>query len=194
MNFFDNTLISKQELFKKLQIILIGFGLLCLCSTIVLTNKEKYLSESLSFTGGKIGPLKGEDVYHVKLRQALSTNSWVFVETSVETDEGDALFSFGKELWNEAGYEYGERWQETQELLEYDFTVPEGTFYLNIEVPETKEKSDFTDVEAATINTNKIHVTIFKRTGSSMLMVIVAIISFLTSGVLYLIRQYIKLI
>lgn len=183
MSFFDDTLISKQELFKKLQFILIAFGILCLFSTIILKSKDSYLSTSLPGNGGKIGPLEGETVYHMRLRQSIPTNSWSFIEVSVVTEDEDALFSFGKEFWNEVGHEYGERWQESQEELEYDFTLPEGTFYLNVEVPETK-----------VANYYKLNAYIFKRNGSSMLMVIVAMISLVASGILYLIRQYAKLI
>ncbi len=183
MTFFSNTLISKKELIKRLQIILMSFGFLCLFSIFILSSKDVYFSQYISAVGGKVGPLKGDNVYHVVLKQSLFTNSWAFIEASVETEEEDALFSFGKELWREAGYEYGERWEEIKEKVEYDFALPEGRFYLNVSVPERKMT-----------NTNQIKVIVYKKRGSYILMLIIAFISFLAIFVLYLIKRYMQLI
>jgi hypothetical protein len=106
-----------------------------------------------------IGPItiqKYKEVYEITIVSSLPENSWAFVEGEVLDAEKDYLFSFGKELWHETGYDDEGAWRESDNSYSMKLTFPQpGQYYLNLK-------------SSGSYNPDAVQVTISKTRGSSI--------------------------
>jgi hypothetical protein len=127
-----------------------------------------------------IGPIavqKYKEVYEITIASSLPKNSWTFVEGEVLDAKKDYLFSFGKELWHEAGYDSDGAWQESDNSYSIKLTFPKpGQYYLNL-------KTD------GSYNPDAVRVTISKKRGSVIPHVVFAIFTLVIGIVLNEIRN-----
>ena len=106
-------------------------------------------------TIGPITVLKSKEVYEITIASGLPENTWSFVEGEVLDAEKEYLFSFGKELWHETGYDDG-AWRESETSYSMKLTFPEpGQYYLNLK-------------SSGTYNPDALQVDISKKRGSSL--------------------------
>lgn len=106
-----------------------------------------------------IGPFtveKYKEVHEITITSSLPENTWSFIEGEVLDAEKDYLFSFGKELWHETGYDDEGAWRESDNDYSMKVTFPNpGKFYLNIKTN-------------GSYNAHAVQVTISKKRGSSI--------------------------
>jgi hypothetical protein len=128
-------------------------------------------------TIGPISVQKYREVYSITISSNLPVNSWTFVVGEVLDAEKDYLFSFGKELWHETGYDSDGAWRETDNSYSMKVTFPQpGQYYLNIKTE-------------GSYNPDAIRITISKRYGSSIPHTVFGIITLLIGLVLNEIRN-----
>lgn len=86
-------------------------------------------------TVGPITVIKRGEVYSVNIASGLPANTWAFVEGEVLDAEKEYLFSFGKELWHETGYDDEGGWDEADGSYTMKITFPEpGQYYLHLKI------------------------------------------------------------
>lgn len=117
-----------------------------------------------------IGPLivpHYQAVYEVSIASPLPVNSWSFVEGEILDAQKEYLFSFGKELWHETGYDSDGAWRESDNSYSMKVTFPKpGQYYLNLKT----EGSHITDT---------VQVTISKKRGSTIPHIVFGIVTLL---------------
>jgi hypothetical protein len=154
----DNDYPPRKELdYGKIGSVFIFFGLLSLLTALIFSSEREQVFNSLlspspilekkadpAEAGEKfparnyalIGPFdvkKPDQVLKVTVDTILPQDAWSFVEGEVLDAEKDFLFSFGKELWHETGYDEDGRWDETDNGYEMKLAIPQvGRYYLNI--------------------------------------------------------------
>ena len=106
-----------------------------------------------------IGPItvqRYKEVYEISIASSVPENTWSFVEGEVLDAEKDYLFSFGKELWSETGYDDEGAWRESDNSYSMKLTFPQpGQYYLNLK-------------SSGSYNPDAVQVTISKKRGSSI--------------------------
>lgn len=127
-----------------------------------------------------IGPItvqKYKEVYEITIASSLPENSWAFVEGEVLDAEKDYLFSFGKELWHETGYDSDGAWRESDNNYSMKLTFPQpGQYYLNLKTE-------------GSYNPDAVQVTISKKRGSSIPHMVFGIFTLLIGIILNEIRN-----
>lgn len=94
---------------------------------------------------GIYGPIEIDEpgqVLLVEVRQPIKQdNVWSFVTGELLDAQQEYLFSFGEELWQEAGYDGG-HWRESKESFDTKLTIPEkGTYYLSFSTETGRTKA-----------------------------------------------------
>ncbi len=127
-----------------------------------------------------IGPItvqRYKEVYEISIASSVPENTWSFIEGEVLDAEKDYLFSFGKELWSEAGYDDEGAWRESDNSYSMKLTFPQpGQYYLNLK-------------SSGSYNPDAVQVTISKKRGSSIPHFVFGIITLLIGLVLNEIRN-----
>jgi hypothetical protein len=127
-----------------------------------------------------IGPItvqKYKEVYKITIASSLPNDNWVFVEGEVLDAEKEYLFSFGKELWSETGYDDEGAWRESDNSYSMKITFPQpGQYYLNLK-------------SSGSYNPDTVQVTISKKLGSSIPHMVFGIFTLLIGISLYEIRN-----
>jgi hypothetical protein len=106
-----------------------------------------------------IGPItvrKFNAVYTIAIRSPLSENTWAYIEGEVLDRNKNFLFSFGKELWHETGYDDEGQWNESDDSYDMKVTFPTpSTYYIKL-----KSQTNYALPQA--------EVTVTRRNGSSI--------------------------
>jgi hypothetical protein len=127
-----------------------------------------------------IGPItvqKYKEVYKITIASSLPNDNWVFVEGEVLDAEKEYLFSFGKELWSETGYDDEGAWRESDNSYSMKITFPQpGQYYLNLK-------------SSGSYNPDTVQLTISKKLGSSIPHMVFGIFTLLIGISLYEIRN-----
>jgi hypothetical protein len=127
-----------------------------------------------------IGPItvqKYKEVYKITIASSLPNDNWVFVEGEVLDAEKEYLFSFGKELWSETGYDDEGPWRESDNSYSMKITFPQpGQYYLNLK-------------SSGSYNPDTVQLTISKKLGSSIPHMVFGIFTLLIGISLYEIRN-----
>lgn len=78
--------------------------------------------------------VKYNETYNISIKAVdLSSQSWSFVEGQVLDQNKEYLFSFGKELWDERGYDSDGPWHESEISYDIAVTFPKpGRYYLQV--------------------------------------------------------------
>jgi hypothetical protein len=125
-----------------------------------------------------IGPIKIQkykEVYEITIASSLPENSWAFIEGEVLDARKNYLFSFGKELWHETGYDDEGAWRESDNSYSMKITFPNpGEYYLNL-----KKEGSYNPIEPS-----EVQVTISKKLGSSIPHMVFGILSLLLGIIL----------
>lgn len=93
-------------------------------------------SSNAQASSALIGPIQVKHyhaVYNISIKTSLSENTWAYVEGEVLDKNKNFLFSFGKELWHETGYDDEGRWNESEDSYEMNVTFPTpSTYYVKL--------------------------------------------------------------
>ncbi|MCP4520231.1 MAG: hypothetical protein GY827_00805 [Cytophagales bacterium] len=170
MPFFEDKFINIEKLWKNTTVIVFAFGILCLISTSFFLSESHITEKSSSQDGILVMDSLEQGVYNLQIRSDIENNQWVFLEVSAEDENETTLFSLGKELWKESGYDEGYYWAEDDRKLEYDFVLPEGKTSLEIKCVETKSGSAY-----------PFYVHLYKRSGSPLIFLMVGVSSLIIS-------------
>ena len=83
----------------------------------------------------QLGPIEVNypgEVYEIDMSGGLPTNHWTFIEIEITDNFDNFLFSIGKELYHETGYDSDGQWTEYVNHNQTKITFPEpGLYYLN---------------------------------------------------------------
>ncbi len=142
---------------KQLAFLLLGFGGLCLITTLFLSTGSTLLDtkfpkgnievevkkRNYKVDMGVAGPIeidKAGKVLEMEVHHDVTTNNWSHVSVHLLDENKEYITGFGEELWHETGYDSGGRWEEAKEQYSMNMTVPEaGTYYLKM-IEETDMK------------------------------------------------------
>jgi hypothetical protein len=127
-----------------------------------------------------IGPLtvqKYKEVYTISITSSVPDGAWTFVEGEVLDANKEYLFSFGKELWQESGYDDEGAWREAENHYKMNITFPQpGQYYVKL-----KAQGNYAP--------DSVHVKISKRLGSSIPHMVFGIVCLLIGVVINEIRN-----
>lgn len=152
----------QAPLASKLQsIMLISFAMLCLIFALIFsTGSGKAYQTTLPSSGGLIGPIeiKGKNnVFQIDIKQVVNDGYWSYVDVEVLNENQEYLYSFGKELWSESGYDDEGHWSESVNTYDMKMTVKEpGTYFFKLSTESNQNYSA------------NISVKIQKKLGSSL--------------------------
>jgi len=106
----------------------------------------------------KITVKNRREVYEIVIRaRGIPLQAWTFVEVEVLDANKEYLFSFGEELWHEAGRDSDGRWEEEKNDYSMKATFPtRGTFYLATKLEGNRLP-------------NVVHLSVGKKPGSALL-------------------------
>jgi hypothetical protein len=129
---------SKIDLGKIASVFII-FSLISFITAFFFSLDKKQITRD-SFSLGSpalSGPIyvkKHRETYNIEVTANIPKQSWMFIEGEVLDGEKDYLFSFGKELWHETGYDDG-YWVENKNNYNIKVTFPNpGRYYLNFKI------------------------------------------------------------
>lgn len=138
MTFYKNEIDDELD-FGKLASVFFLFGILSLLmSWYYSADAEVLYQENIGLNRDSpeviVGPIKvakKNTAHEIAVSANLSVNSWTFLEGEVLDQQREYLFSFGKELWYETGYDSDGSWSEAENNYELDVTFPDvGTYFL----------------------------------------------------------------
>lgn len=72
---------------------------------------------------------KKSTVYYISVACRLVANSWSYVEAELLDEDREYIFSFGRELWHEAGRDSDGAWEESARVLDLNLTNLEPDEY-----------------------------------------------------------------
>lgn len=162
--------------------IFIGFAFLCFLTALIMHGDTSFrLKDKIDVQGGEIGPIevkKDNSVFELKANQNLSYGKWSYVSAELLDSNKNYLFSFGKQLWAETGYDSDGRWYEKDTDVSSKFTIKKaGTYYLRL-------KSNNSGGVLSNIN-----VSVTRKRGSSLPHLIAGIFGLIIGVFLYYTRQ-----
>ncbi|TAE83370.1 MAG: hypothetical protein EAZ74_06315 [Alphaproteobacteria bacterium] len=168
---------SKEAIdWKKVALVFFLFSIISFITALFYTTETKKIYDGEVYATYNqqnekmvlMGPLmvkQAKEVYEITIQSDVPENSWVFIEGEVLDANKEYLFSFGQELWHETGYDDEGAWREQENDYSMKVTFPQaGQYYLNFK----KEGS---------YNTDKMHVTLSQKRGSSLPHMIFAVIT-----------------
>ena len=163
--------------------IFIGFAILCFLTAYYMNgNRDVLVNESVTLSGGEVGPIqvdKKNSVYALYAQHKVGYGKWSYVSAELLDQKKNYLFSFGKEFWEERGYDSDGAWSESDTEMSSKFTIKErGTYYIRLK----SENGPYVD--------SAIRVKIVKKRGSSLPHMVAGIIA-LIIGVIY---YYLKVV
>lgn len=83
----------------------------------------------------QLGPIEVNypgEVYEIDMLSKLPVNHWTFIEIEITDNFDNFLFSIGKELYHETGFDSDGKWTENINQNQTKITFPEtGLYYLN---------------------------------------------------------------
>ena len=174
----------------KIMGVLIAFSMVCfLTSCFMNMNADSVIKESISISGGEIGPIevnKNYSVYNVHVEKYLGNNSWSFIGGDVLDQDKNYLFGFGKELWKESGFDSDGPWTEQDSDLNIKITFNKaGIYYLrfNDDSNNTTTPSTF---NSQPNHLSDLRVTVSPKRGSSLIHFILGCISLIIGVGLFL--------
>ena len=176
----------KKSLWEDPSVIFIAFGLICFLTTLIMNGRvSKSLKQTISADVAEIGPIdvkKDRSVLELNAEQRhLTSGQWNYIRGEVLDQDKNYLFSFGKELWAESGYDSEGPWQESDKSMRSKFTIQKaGTYYIRL----TSENSQ-TAKTAYEKDTN-ITVSVVQKRGSSLPHFIAGLLSLFIGIGLYL--------
>ena len=164
--------------------IFIGFALLCFLTAMILHGDSSYrLKGKISVQGGELGPIivkKDNSVFELKANQSIKYGKWSYVTAEILDSNKNYLFSFGKELWAESGYDQG-TWYESDTKIASKFTIQKaGEYYLRL-----KSKN------SGGVLSN-INISVARKNGSSLPHLVAGVFGLLIGVFLYYTRTNTK--
>lgn len=136
------------------------------------------LKTALSKTGGLVGPVeiqKDNTVCIIKSYQDVGINQSSFVTGNVLSENKEYLFGFGKDVWNEEGYDDEGYWHETENNYETKVTFPiKGKYYFEFE-SEATDPNQISDM----------YVEIVQKQASSLIFQWFGWLSLIAAGILF---------
>ncbi len=165
---------------KQLSIIAISimiFGVVSLITSFILNfSTGKEISKKLLPEGGIVGPVsvkKNNSVYKIWIRQSIRNNKdWSFLTCEVLDQNKKYLFSFGKELWKESGYDSDGSWSESVTESSMKINLEKGTYYLKISSDKAPRVQ------------NSIYVSVKRKIGSALGFLIIGILAIIFGAIL----------
>lgn len=136
-------------------ITLILFSVLCFIAAFIASTTESSNPDGwnlLPFDGEIYGPLEIEEentAFSLLVTKRLNTNSWEYVTVEMLNSQQEYLFSFGKEFWNESGYDYEDyrNWEEQLNQVEFTMTINEkGKYYFKTFIESNTSNSPETQI------------------------------------------------
>ncbi|WP_120498152.1 hypothetical protein [Kiloniella sp. EL199] len=119
----------------KVALVLLGFAILFLGTGFVLSTTSDVTKGNYQLNDS-IGPLEVTSdytVYNIDVQGYLEDKSWLYLELVLQNSQKEYLFSFGKELWRESGYDSDGAWSESESHFSQKITIPKkGTYFLAI--------------------------------------------------------------
>ncbi|MDA9817847.1 hypothetical protein N9C35_02265 [Flavobacteriaceae bacterium] len=152
---------SSEVDFKKIATVFIICALVSLATAWFYSfNKEFTAKATFSPENNAIiGPIytkKHKETYNISILANIPLQSWSFIEGEVLDSSKEYLFSFGKELWRESGYDSEGPWQENNNSYDVNITLPKvGIYYLNFKTENAQKLKSFS-------------VIVNKKNGSSL--------------------------
>lgn len=136
------------------------------------------LKTALSKNGGLVGPVKipkDNTVCIIKSYQDVGINQSSFVTGNVLNENKEYLFGFGKDVWNEEGYDDEGYWHETENNYETKVTFPvKGKYYFEFE-SEATDPNQISDM----------YVEIAQKQASSLIFQWFGWLSLIAAGILF---------
>ncbi len=119
----------------KVALTLLAFAILFLATGFALSTTSNVAKGTYQINDA-IGPIEVSSdytVYNVDVSGRLPDKSWLYLELVLQDSNKDYLFSFGKELWRESGYDSEGAWSESESDFSQKITIPKkGTYFLAI--------------------------------------------------------------
>lgn len=107
----------------------------------------------------EIGPIavnRSNAVYTVLIKANIPLQTWSFIGGEILDSKKEYLFSFGKELWHEAGRSSDGRWEENTNSYSVNITFPKRErYYMKLGIESSDAPKD-------------VSVQIFKKNGSTL--------------------------
>ena len=117
----------------KVALALLAFALLYLVTAFVMSSATTLSSKTYRLKES-IGPIRttvDNTVLEVNVQGRLMNNSWSYLELVMQNSKKEYLYSFGKELWRESGYDSDGSWSEADQDFTQKITIPKkGIYYL----------------------------------------------------------------
>jgi len=114
---------------------------------------------------GLLGPIevpRGNINVGVRAQQEIEDGAgsyyqrWNFITVTLLDENKEYLMSFGGDVWNYAGYDDGEHWEETDESFQTTLRIPSpGTYFVRLEGESSR------DVDASALD--PIHFELYER-------------------------------
>ncbi|MFC1749022.1 hypothetical protein ACFL2V_09480 [Pseudomonadota bacterium] len=138
MTFYKDNFDDEIDLGKIASVFFLFGVLSLLMSWYYSSDAETLYKESVRLNPNTpellLGPMKvakKNTAYEITVKTDLNINSWAFVEGEILDQNKDYLYSFGKELWHESGYDSDGSWTESNNDYSLDVTFPTaGVYYL----------------------------------------------------------------
>lgn len=150
----EEEVVSAKMVMFNFSLILLGFSVICFITSSILnsgTGKTQYLTANSR--GGEIGSITVKEentIYGIKISQRLIPNSWDYVYLNIEDNNDNVLYTIGKELWSETGYDSDGAWSAQETTFDNKVTFQEkGTYYLNLETETNSSESLLGDISIA---------------------------------------------
>jgi len=144
----NNSLIDDDKInFRKLASVFFLCSLISFLTSCVYSGSSKQELKTHINPNEQIdiGPLivsKDSTPYEFSMSSSLQKQSWAFIEGEVLDRNKEYLYSFGKELWYESGYDSEGSWTENNNAYSIDMTFPKaGTYYFRIKSEANKMPS-----------------------------------------------------
>jgi len=161
---YEKKLFDEEIDLGKIASVFFLFGILSLLTSWYYSgDAEKVYKNSFVLSDQNelpdIGPIKvpkNNTAYEIKIVSRLPMSSWAFIEGEILDNQKEYLYSFGKELWYESGYDSDGQWIENNNDYSIDVTFPKaGTYYLHLKTSFNKAP-------------NSLQVTVARSRGSAL--------------------------
>lgn len=174
---------SNKKNFNILAAILFVFSIISFITVSQLSSDiSPAIKTSLPKNGGTVGPVeikKDNSVCIVKSYQDVGVNQSSYVAGNVLDKNKELLFGFGKDVWNEEGYDDEGYWHETENNYETKITFPiKGKYYFEFESEPTE-----------TNQTSDIYVEITQKQASTLIFEWFGWLGLIAAGILFVLAN-----
>ena len=131
---------------NKYGLTFIGFGLICLLTSWVLSSHTgASIEQRFPPTGGKFGPIEIKEentVLEIVISQRVSDRHWSNIDAKVSDSYNNNLFAFSEGLWFETGYDADGAWQEGKDKYDMSVTFAKsGRYFIDFTATNSQDQS-----------------------------------------------------